>query len=304
MTATTGGHEPTSTKAAVVVVTHNTCDETLGCLATLPAAGATEVVVVDSGSTDGTAAAVHARYPHTRVVELGNVGFGRAANTGIRATSAAVVVVCNADVRFQPSAVARLAAAVVADDTVAAAGPSVVYPDGSQQASARRVPDLRTAVWHALLGRIVPTNRWTAHYRHLDTDPAQPRDADWLSGCTLALRRDAVVEVGGFDPGYFLYVEDVDLDERLRTAGWRLRYEPTATVSHRVGASSSRQRLRSLVAHARSLDRYHRHRSGDTVSGRLARPFVWIGLAGWVVVTWLAERLGGRGRSATGERIA
>jgi N-acetylglucosaminyl-diphospho-decaprenol L-rhamnosyltransferase len=287
--------------AAVVVVSHDTRDEALACLRTLPAAGADEVVLVDTGSRDGTAAAVRASHPDVEVVTLDNVGFGRGANAGVRRCRADIVVVCNADVRFSPGSVEVLATRLGDDPSLAAAGPAVRYPDGRHQASARQVPDLATAVGHALLSRIWRDNPWTRRYRRADEDPEVPRDADWLSGCALALRRSAFEEVGGFDPAYFLYVEDVDLGVRLRRAGWRLRYEPSARVVHRVGASTGRRRAWALRTHARSLDRYYARHVGTGALGRLARPLVRLALAGWVVATLAWERLAGRGRSTTGE---
>ena len=290
---------------AVVIVTHDTREEALACLASAQRAGARELVLVDSGSTDGTAEAVRARLPEVRVLGLVNVGFGRAANAGIAVTSSAVVVVANADVRFEPDSLARLQQDLLADPSLGAVGPQVVYPDGSPQASARRLPDLRTAVGHALLARVHEDNRFTRRYRALDADPALPRDVDWLSGCTLALRREAFDAVGGFDPGYFLYVEDVDLGVRLQAAGWRLRYTPTARVTHRVGASTGQRRARALLHHARGLDRFFGHRLARSPSARLLRPLVRLGLAGWVLATLVWERVerwAGVSRSTTGER--
>lgn len=291
---------PGHLEVAVVIVTHETRDEVLGCLATLPAGEADEVVVVDTGSTDGTVEAVLAAYPQAQVLELANAGFGRGANAGIRCTSAPVVVVANADVRFDPGAVRRLAAVLATDPDLGAVGPQVVYPDGRPQASARRLPDLPTAAGHALLGRLHPHNRWTRRYRVADADRDVARDADWLSGCVLAVRRRAFDGVGGFDPGFHLYVEDVDLGVRLRQVGWRLRYEPAARVEHRVGASTSARRGRSLVAHARAVDRYLTKHHGGPL-WRLSRPVVGAGLAVGVTLTWLWERTFGAGRSTTGE---
>jgi len=284
-----------------VVVSHETRDEALGCLATLPAAGAEEIVLVDSGSTDGTAEAVRELHPEVRVLELDNVGYARAANAGVGVTRAPFVAVSNADVRFEPGSLKALVGALEADAVLAAAGPAVRYPDGRHQASARRLPDPLTAVAHAALSRVAPGNRWTRRYRASDADPATPREADWLSGCALVLRRSAFDQVGGFDAGYRLYVEDVDLGVRLRAAGWRLRYEPSARVVHRVGVSTGRRRVWALVTHARSLDRFHRMHLAHGLTGRLSRPLVRIGLAVWVVATLAWARLLGRGRSTTGE---
>jgi N-acetylglucosaminyl-diphospho-decaprenol L-rhamnosyltransferase len=289
-------------RPAVVIVTHDTREEVLGCLASIAPGDTAEVVVVDSGSSDDTRDAVRRAHPEVRVLTLVNVGFGRAANTGIRATSAPYVVVCNADVRFTPGALPALAERLDADVGVAAVGPLVRYPDGTVQASARCMPDLRTAVVHGLLGRVAPDNAATSRYHARDLPVDRPRDVDWLSGCTLALRRTAMDDVGGFDPGYFLYVEDVDLGQRLRATGWRLRYEPSARVVHAVGASTSQHRGRALLAHARSLDRYQSMRLGQGPRRVLLGP-LRVSLTGWVVATWVSERLTRGTRSVTGERL-
>ena len=303
--ATPHGEDGPATGVAVVVVSHDTREEALACLASAREAGAAEVVLVDSGSSDGTARAVREADPRAVVLELANVGFGRAANAGLRRTTAPLAVLANADVRFDPASLEVLARTLRDDASLGAVGPAVVYPDGSPQASARRLPDLGTAVGHALLGRARPDNPFTRRYRALDVDPSRPRDVDWLSGCAVALRTEAFHEVGGFDPGYFLYVEDVDLAVRLRAAGWRLRFEPSARVVHRVGASTRQRRARSLVHHARGLDRFYGRHLASTTPRRLLRPVVRLALAGWVLTTLVWERVErwtGAVRSTTGER--
>lgn len=292
----------TAPRAAAVVVTHETRDDVLGCLATLSVAGADEVVVVDTGSTDGTVEAVRREHPEVTLLTLDNVGYGAAANVGIARTTAPVVVVANADTRFARGAIRRLADEIEADPELASAGPLVRYPDGRIQASNRRFPTVPQAVGHALFGLWLPRNPWTRAYRMLDVDPLEPRDVDWLSGCAVALRRAAFDEVGGFDPGYFMFVEDVDLGYRLRQAGWRVRFVPDAEVVHTVGASTRRHRARMLVAHARSLDRFY-GRAYAGRAGRLLRPLVRLGLATWVAVAlvWGAVTGVRHGRSTTGE---
>jgi N-acetylglucosaminyl-diphospho-decaprenol L-rhamnosyltransferase len=294
---------PVAPPVALVVVTHDTREEVLGCLGGLEAAAADEVVVVDCGSRDGTVTAVRATYPDVQVLELVNAGFARGANAGVRATRAPVAVVANADVRFPPGALRALAGVVTASTDRGAAGPRVVYPDGSPQASARRLPTLGTAVGHAVLGRVVPANPWTRRYRALDVDATRAREADWLSGCVLALRRCAFDQVGGFDPGYFLYVEDVDLGTRLRAAGWRLWHDPTVEVVHRVGASTRAHRVRALVHHARGLDRYVARHLLRGPLAPLARLALRVALALWVVATLAWERLAPPTVSTTGERL-
>ncbi|MDQ3931413.1 MAG: glycosyltransferase family 2 protein [Actinomycetota bacterium] len=283
-------------------MTHDTRREALACISTLRSAGAEEIVLVDSGSSDGTAAAVRAAFPEVVVVELPNVGYGQAANIGIARTSSPYVVVANADTRFTSGSISALAAQLEACPDLAAAGPLVRYPDGRLQASARRFPTLPQAIGHALLGLWWPNNPWTRAYRMRDVDPNQPREVDWLSGCVLALRRDAFIKVGGFDPAYFMFVEDVDLGYRLRQAGWRLLFYPPAEVVHAVGASTRARRAAMVIEHAKSLDRFY-GRAYAQGPGRLLRPFVRLGLLLWIGVTlgWGAVAGVRHGRSTTGE---
>jgi N-acetylglucosaminyl-diphospho-decaprenol L-rhamnosyltransferase len=294
----------TPASTGVVIVTHETRDEVLGVLTSL-ATHPGPVVVVDSGSSDGTSDAVRAAHPEVRVLELSNVGYGRAVNAGaaLLRESIDVVVVANADVRFQPGSIATLVTALVADPAVAIVGPRVRYPDGGHQASARRSPSLGTAVVHAAIGWLVPTNPATRRYHALDlTGPGahEACDVDWVSGCAFAIRRSDLDAVGGFDPGYRLFVEDVDLCDRLRRRGRRIRFEPGAVVEHRVGASTASHPLRARIAHARGLDRYlSRPERGPA---RHLRPLIWPGLAAWVVATSVMTALRGDRSSSTGER--
>ena len=290
----TGGDE--RVRVAAVVVNHDTRDDLLACVASLADAGADQIVVVDSGSTDGSAQAVTEAFPSATVVRLGNVGFGSAANVGVGVTPAQVAVLANADTRFPVGSVAALGTYVLEHPDVGAAGPLIRFPDGRLQMSARAFPSIPQAVGHALLGMWWPSNPWTRAYRLTDWDHASERDVDWLSGACLAVRREAFDAVGGFDPGYFMFVEDVDLCDRLGQAGWRVVFTPAAEVTHMVGTSVSRKRFRMAVEHAKSLDRYFaKHYAGGWK--RMLRLPIRVGLAGWLVAITIWTVLKGRGRS-------
>jgi N-acetylglucosaminyl-diphospho-decaprenol L-rhamnosyltransferase len=171
------------------------------------------------------------------------------------ATTADVVAVCNADLEVRPGTGAAMLA-VFADPAVGAAGPRVLNVDGSTYPSVRRDPSLADAIGHASLGWCWPRNPWTRRYRQLDADPDVARDVDWASGAALWLRRAAVDAVGGWDEGYFMYLEDVDLGWRLHRAGWRVRYEPAGVVVHVGGLSTARVPVRMVVEHHRSSLRF------------------------------------------------
>lgn len=276
---------------AVVVVNHNTKADLLACLASLDEAGAEEVVVVDAGSSDGSLDAVARAHPEVGRLALDNVGFGRAANAGVAATTAPAVVLANADTRFEPGAARALADYLAGHADVGAVGPLIRWPDGRVQLSARAFPSLGQALGHALLGLWWPANPWTRAYRLTDWDHRSERTVDWVSGCCVAVRRDAFEQVGGFDPAYFMFVEDVDLCHRLGQAGWRVTFAPVAEVTHAVGGATSRRRTRMAFEHARSLDRFFARRYAHGPK-RLLRPLIRVGLAGWLlgVTVWSALR--------------
>ncbi len=286
-------------RTGAVVVSHRTPVRAVACAASLTAAGADVVIVVDAGSADGSVEELKAA--GLEVLSLANLGFGRSANAGVAALpeDVDVAIICNADTTWEGGAVTTLAARA-RDGGIGAVGPAVTYPDGRPQASARMLPDMPTAVGHAVFGRWWPANPWTQRYRMADVDPFVAREADWLSGCALAVDRAAFVHVGGFDPGYFLYVEDVDLGVRLRAAGWRLVTEPAARVVHEVGASTRYHRAANVAHHVRSLDRFA---ATHVLRGpaRVLRPVLQLALVAWAAAALAWERTLGSGRSTTGE---
>ncbi len=113
-------------------------------------------------------------------------------------------------------------------------GPLIRDPDGSVYPSARHLPSLIRGGMHAVVGPFWKSNPWTAAYRQEQLEPSE-RPVGWLSGSCLLLRRSAFDEVSGFDERYFMYMEDVDLGDRLGRAGWQNVYVPSAEILHDKG---------------------------------------------------------------------
>ena len=243
---------------AAVVVNYNAGAALAGCVdSVLAQEPAPELVVVDNASTDGSAEALRRAHPEVRIVRSGgNLGYARAANLGIAATTAPVVAVLNPDTVLRPGAGAAVAARFAPEPDLGAAGPRLHNTDGTVYPSARKIPSLTDAVGHGLLFFVWRNNPFTRRYREIDADPAQPRDVDWVSGAAVWLRRSALDEIGGWDERYFMYVEDVDLCWRLRRAGWRVAYEPAGTVEHLLGVSTAGRPYRMIAEHHRSLLRF------------------------------------------------
>ncbi|HMO10740.1 MAG TPA: glycosyltransferase family 2 protein [Actinotalea sp.] len=244
----------------VVVVTYHPGPELEEFAISL--AGATrrpvDLVIVENGDDPTVARESGSRHGATVVVNDENLGYGWAANIGAaRLAPTPWLVVANPDLVWAPGALDTLLDAAERHPVAGALGPRVLNPDGTTYPSARALPTLVDGIGHAVLGRVRPGNRWTRRY--LDDshpDPDAEREAGWLSGSCLALRRVAFDQVGGFDEGYFMFFEDVDLGDRLGRAGWRSVVVPTAVVTHAQGHSWRSAPEPMLRAHHASAARY------------------------------------------------
>ncbi len=247
-----------SAAVRVVIVTYSPGPMLADLLDSLPEACSLpyEVVLADNGSTDGVperAAAVRSEV--TLVRTGGNVGYGRAANIGARGFAGDWILVANSDLRFEPAAVDELVAAAGRHPGAGAVGPCLLELDGSVYPSARTLPSLGRGTGHALFAKVWPANPWTRAYR-AGEDLVHEREAEWLSGACVLLRREAFEQVGGFDPAYFMYFEDVDLGDRLGRAGWLSVYAPAARVHHVGGATTARAPAVMVTAHHASAGHY------------------------------------------------
>lgn len=289
-----GRPERTLARPAAVVVNFESGPLLARCVASLAAAGAGEVVVVDNGSSDGSLAEAEATGFVDAVVRPGrNVGYGAAANRGVAATRGDPVLVCNPDVEVSPDALDHLATALAQQPGLGVVGPLVRSTTGERYPSARRFPSLLDAAGHALLGLFAPDNRFTRAYRMDDVAPSGTRGVDWVSGACFAVRRAAFEQVGGFDESYFMYAEDVDLCWRLGREGWRVGYVTDAAVTHVQGVSTARRPYAMLLHHHVSLFRFAVRSSRGW--RRLALPAVAVGLAVRAVLA-VAHHAARRGR--------
>lgn len=247
-TATAGASSP---RVGVVTVAFESDEVLPGFLASLTEASSAElaVVVVDNAPDLGHASELALQAGAAYLPLAGNPGYGGGMNAGVRALPGDIkwIVVANPDVVLGPETIDRLIAKGEADDRVGTVGPRVLDPSGATYPSARRIPSLRTGIGHALLANIWTDNPWTRSYRDEASDADVPRDAGWLSGSCVVVRRSAFDELGGFDEGYFMYFEDVDLGFRMSRAGWLNRYSPDAVVLH-SGAHATRSRPTAMLA--------------------------------------------------------
>jgi len=253
--------EPSSPLVGIVTVAYRSDDVLPAFLDSVPSAcrHPAALVVVDNDPREGTLTEQLTTAAGGHYVALPtNPGYGGGMNAGVKALPDSVrwVLISNPDVVLEPDAVDALLTAGEGDDTIGAVGPAVVNADGSLYPSARAVPSLRTGVGHALFVRVWHNNPWTRRYMHRAQADVGPRDAGWLSGSCLLVRRDVFDQLGGFDEGYFMYFEDVDLGYRIGKAGYRNRYEPSVRVTHTGAHSTTQESAKMVRAHHDSARRF------------------------------------------------
>jgi GT2 family glycosyltransferase len=240
-----------SPRVAAVVVTHGPHPDLDRCLEALAPQVDELVVVANPPAPD-----VSARL----IVNERALGFAANANKGIAATEAPFVVVANPDTEPQPDAVRQLVEFAENHSRAGVIGPQLLFRDGTWQPSRRSFPTVRgTIVRRTPLRSVLhPQSRQRDHYQ-LDERPTEPVQADWMLAAFLLLRRELLDELGGFDEGYRLYGEDIDLCYRAAQAGWERWYVPQATVEHAHAAVTDRRFLtRQTLWHWRSIARFVR----------------------------------------------
>jgi N-acetylglucosaminyl-diphospho-decaprenol L-rhamnosyltransferase len=261
MTLVSMSPEPTAA-VSVVIVTYQSARDLAMCLGSLDKAAGPhplEVVVVDNASTDSSVEI--ARGYGVKVIEHhSNVGLSRAINVGVAATGAPLLLIANPDTWLSPGSLARLVATCSAGEGIGCVGPHLTNPDGSDYPTGRRFPSLAMGAAHAALAPIWPDNPATRRYHMVGVDRSRPIPVDWVSGACMLVRRPAFEQVGGFDPGYFMYFEEMDFCLRLARTGWQVVFDPLAEVKHVVGGSTRSAPYRKVLYHHRSALRFYRRR--------------------------------------------
>jgi N-acetylglucosaminyl-diphospho-decaprenol L-rhamnosyltransferase len=234
---------------AGVIVTHGPDPELPRALAAL-GPQVNELVVVANPPAPETDARL--------IVNERSLGFSANVNKGVAETTAPFVVVANPDTEPHPDAIAFLRAFAETHPRAGIIGPKLVFPDGEPQSSRRRFPTISGTIVRRTPLRRLLSGTQQAHYG-LDEHPSAPVEADWLLGAFLLLRRAMLDELGGFDEGFRLYGEDIDLAYRAAKACWERWYVPQAKVVHAQQAVTDRRLLtRRTWWHWRGIARFVR----------------------------------------------
>jgi hypothetical protein len=259
---------PAEVDLSVIVVNYRSKTVLIECLASLDVDSGgvrRETFVVDNDPADGTLDALARAFPRVRgVANPENVGFARAVNQGIAATSGEFVLIINPDCFVERGTLAALMGYLRAHPRTGVVGPRMVGREGKLQYSARGFPDHLTFLFnrYSLLTRLFPGNPFSRRYLLSDWDHASVRAVDWLSGACLMVRRAAIAEVGPMDEAYFMFNEDVDWCRRMNQAGWGVVFVPEGVVRHDIGASRRKVSPKVIIERHRGMIHYfHKHHS-------------------------------------------
>ena len=248
---------------SAVIVSYNTRELLLQCLESLRVfSGALETIVVDNDSADGSASAVRERRPDVRLIASPqNLGFSKANNLGLQAATAPYLLVLNSDAAVRAGTLETLAEILDTRPDVGLVGPRTVGADGRCQVSFG--PDLTP--WNEWRQRklvLAVKRRDAAALRRLEAMAAAEHEPAWISGSCFLARRDLLLRLGGFDEGFFLYEEDVDLCVRVRKAGFRVLFTPRAEIVHHLGRSMEKASERAREEYRRSHVRFYKKHNG------------------------------------------
>src|SRR5262245_3744073 len=246
----------------VVIVSYRSRDLLRQCLDSLqrhPSGCPMQVVVVDNASDDGTAEMTRTEFPEVELIASEtNLGFAAATNLGANGGDAPYLLALNPDTAVTEGALDRVIAAIEAHPEVAVVGARLLREDGSlDHASKRSFPTPLSALGHfTRVGRREGAGGRLAAYRAPEVESGK---VDAVNGAFMLMRRRQFEELGGFDEGYWMYMEDLDFSYRLAEAGWLTWYEPAATVAHVKGASTPTGRSPRLdYAFHRGMYRFYR----------------------------------------------
>lgn len=202
-----------------------------------------ELVIVDNGSSVADAAWLRAlarREPRVRLLQgLGNIGFARAANLGAATAKGEELVFLNPDAFLTPGAITALREAARDRPSPCVVGARVFNTDGTEQRGGRRgeITPVTTLLSLSKLSTTLPPLRRFEIHREGDAPPPYPVDTPTISGACFYMTARDFQRLGGFDEGYFLHVEDIDLCWRARQQGGCVLFQPHARVVH-VGSTS------------------------------------------------------------------
>ncbi len=284
------------------MVSHGAGDLLNRCLVSLrkyPASIPMRVTVVDSGSPDDTPDMVERDFPEVRLFRRENIGFSAANNVvldEVAAGGARLALLLNPDTEVYEGSLDAAVRRIDGGKSIGMVGIKLITESGElDHACKRSFPTPLAAIGHFTgIGRLPGAPAALSQYRAIELDEDEAGDVDAVNGAFMLIRRDALLEVGPLDDGYWLYMEDLDWCRRFHDEGWRVFYEPAGTALHVKGGSSpKRRRPKQEIAFHRGMGRFYR-RFDAPKSPALLNFAVYLGIAAKLAVSLAITAIRGR----------
>ncbi len=290
---------------SIITVSWNVCDLLRECLNSVDAGRGwlnLEMIVVDSGSSDGTPQMVREEFTWVKLItSQENLGFPRGNNAGIHQASGRYILLLNPDTLIIGDALPAMVDHLDQHVDIGGLGAQLLNQDGSVQSSRRRFPTFLTAIFESTWLESLAPASINRHYYALDLPDDQTTDVDWVTGACLMVPRRVIDLVGVLDEGYFMYSEELDWCRRIVDAGWRVVYFPQAKILHYIGKSSEQAVTARHINFQRAKLRYFRKYHGrfPTIILRLFLLFNYL----WQILLEALKALLGHKRSMRRQRI-
>ncbi len=253
-------------KLSIIIVSWNVCDLLRACLHSIEQTKgdlAVEVIVVDNASSDDTVAMISVEFPQTILIaQTENIGFPAGNNVGLAVSMGDFLFLLNPDTEIRPNALQELVAFLEENPEVGLVGPKLLNVDRSIQSSRRRFPTILVGIFEATWLQAYAPKRLLNRFYVADIDASVSAEVDWVTGAAMFTRREVYEQVGGLDPGYFMYSEELDWCRRIKSVGWKIAYTPKAEVYHYEGASSEQAVTARHINFNRAKLRYFRKYHG------------------------------------------
>lgn len=251
----------TGNPISVIIISYDGIDYIDNCLSSVIKSLegiASEVIVVDNGSVDGTVKIIEEKYPQVYLIcNKYNLGFAQAVNQGLEIAKGQFVLLLNQDTKIINKAILKLAERMEVDPKIGTIGPKFVGPDGTVQESARSFPRYRDLFFEfSGLAYVFPKSKLFSNWKMGWFDHLREEKVDQPMGAALMIRRDVIEKVGHFDTRFPLFFNDVDYCRRVVRAGYENLYYPEAVVMHHVGGSTRKRKTAMIMKSHKAMYEY------------------------------------------------
>lgn len=245
--------DPREIDLSIVIVSWNVFDQLADCLDSILENSVVqmlphekrlrlEVIVVDSASSDNTVAMITRHFPRVTVLaQVENIGFTRGNNVGLEAAQGRYLLLLNPDTVILGNALAEMVEFLDDNPDVGIVGPYTLNTNGTTQSTRRRFPTIAVGFFESTWLQSLAPKTILDNYYVRDAPDIATLDVDWMQGSALMVRREVYEQIGGLDPGYVMYSEELDWCRRAKDANWRIVYLSTAQIIHHGGKSTDRQ---------------------------------------------------------------